>query len=465
MALAIDPSTPQLDNISMTGTSFTTTHLFSPPANSVIFVFITCVGPASGSQTVTSMSDSLGGHLSWALFTGSRDNVTVSSLTGDTEVWWAACPTAQTNMSVTVNLAVANDSAGSDPAGIIQPVVFTGAAPIQNGNATIRNSGTAATPSQTLTTSVNNSWVFGVIQNWSNSTGATAGSSQTNTINGNSAIVTNVSDADAFWVQAATATTATSGTVVTLNDTAPTTIKHHFSMVEVVPVNSGIAPTFVASYKTSFTGNTSPLTVSVTTQAGDLLVVYGGTEDTATSITSPPSGNGITFTQQQGWTTASYSSAFLWTGVDANGGTNWTMSASITGSAFWGYNCLVFRGAGLGASAIGNSAIGTPSLTFSTTKDNSMIVVYSSDWFSVNNSTRTWLTVNGITPTSGNGLELSSDWISGHYSEYGAYYSNAGTAGSNTVGLSAPSGQKYAIVALEVIGVPPNGATTSWFKA
>jgi hypothetical protein len=238
MILAIHPSTPLLDNISKTGTSFTTTHAFSPPDNSVIFVFVACTGPVSGSQTVASMSDSLGGHLSWTLFTGSRDNITVSSLTGDTEVWWAACPSAQSNMTVTVNLAVANDSAGSDPAGIIQPIVFTGAAPTQNGNAAIRNSGTAATPSQTLTTSVNNSWVFGIVQNWTNSTGATAGSSQTNTINGSSAIVTNVSDLDAFWAQTTTAVTATSGTVVTLNDTAPTTIKHHFSMVEVVPASS-----------------------------------------------------------------------------------------------------------------------------------------------------------------------------------------------------------------------------------
>ena len=35
---------------------------------------------------------------------------------------------------------------------------------------------------------------------------------------------------------------------------------------------------------------------------------------------------------------------------------------------------------------------------------------------------------------------------------YGGYHADAGTAGSKTVGLSAPSGQTYTTIALEVKG-------------
>jgi len=241
MALAIDSSTPAPDNVTRSTAAITTTNTFSPPAGSVIFLFISGTGPSpAATQTVTGVSDNLGVHLGWALFTGSRDNVQSGILLGgNTEVWWAACPSAQSNMTVTVTFNSANSSSSSNPAGMIQPIVFTGAATTQNGNASIRNSTASATPSQTLVTSAANSWVFGIVQNFTNGTGPTAGASQTNTIDGTSSIVLNASDGDAFWVQTTNSTTSSSGTTVTLNDTAPTTIAHHFSMVEVLAASTG----------------------------------------------------------------------------------------------------------------------------------------------------------------------------------------------------------------------------------
>jgi len=236
MALAIDASTPAATSISNSGTT-TASASFSPPASSVIFVFFAMVG-ATGvtAQSVNSLTDSLGSHLGWALFTGSRDNIrSGTTLDGDTEVWWASCPSAQTNMTITATYAIANGNASGNPAGIMQIVVFTGAATTQNGAASIRNSTASATPSQTLVTSTNNSWVFGTLQNWTSSTGPTAGASQTNTINGSSSILLNAGDGDAYWAQLQNAVTPTSGTTVTLNDTAPTSIAFHFSMVEVIP--------------------------------------------------------------------------------------------------------------------------------------------------------------------------------------------------------------------------------------
>jgi len=92
---------------------------------------------------------------------------------------------------------------------------------------------------------VNGSWVFAMIDNYTSSTGPTPGSSQINTFNGHSAILTDNPDGIAFWLQATTSPTATAGTVVTLNDTAPASTAHHMSMVEVMPLF--IAPATVTT--------------------------------------------------------------------------------------------------------------------------------------------------------------------------------------------------------------------------
>src|SRR6266536_1424703 len=129
MALAIDASTIGPTTVANAGTT-TTTAAFSPPAGSVIFVFFALVG-ATGTtaQSVISLTDSLAGHLSWTLYTGSRDNIRSGTLLdGGTEVWWAACPSAQTNMTATATYAVANSHATGSPAGMTQVVVFMGAA-------------------------------------------------------------------------------------------------------------------------------------------------------------------------------------------------------------------------------------------------------------------------------------------------------------------------------------------------
>src|SRR6185437_2150724 len=160
MAIVIDTSTPGPVTIAQASTT-TTSGTFSPPANSVIFIFFAMTGPAALTvQTVSSVTDSLGAHLGWSLFSGSRDNIfSQGNLTGTAEVWWASCPSAQTNMTVTANYSQSNNSGGTSPSGLMQIIVFTGASFNQTGNSSIRNSTTTATPSQNLTTSANNSWV------------------------------------------------------------------------------------------------------------------------------------------------------------------------------------------------------------------------------------------------------------------------------------------------------------------
>lgn len=224
------------------------------------------------------------------------------------------------------------------------------------------------------------------------------------------------------------------------------------------------APTFVASYATVYNTSTAPKTVSVTTQAGDLLVIVSAVENGSTTFNTP-SGNGIAFTSRQivdldtNWCDIG-----IWTGTDATGGTNWTLTVDTTAGGFqFGATCFVFRNhGGYGASSKTNVSGAAPSLGLTTTQDNSAIVVISADWVPVDGASRTWLTVNSLTPTNGNGMERTYH-SNANYTAYAAYYSDAGTTGSKTVGLSAPGGQKYSIAAIEVKGTAGSGVAAAGF--
>jgi hypothetical protein len=129
-----------------------------------------------------------------------------------------------------------------------------------------------------------------------------------------------------------------------------------------------------------------------------------------------------------------------------------TLSVSSAGGGDWGDIALVFRDAGgPGASASGTGT-GAPSLSVTTTGDHSAVCLIVLDANAVSGTSRTWLTVNGFTPSAGNGLELGYTLVSGTYGIYIAYWPDAGLAGTKTVGLSAPTGMKYTAVATEILG-------------
>jgi len=228
------------------------------------------------------------------------------------------------------------------------------------------------------------------------------------------------------------------------------------------------APTFIASYSTVYNTAGTNKTTSVTTQAGDTLIVYGGgdTDGTNPIVLSTPTGNGVSLTLLQSIAVANRSSAFIWSGTDTTGGTNWTMSCdgNINGPV-WGFTCVVFRNSGGSGNSNSLGTFGAPTLGLTTTQNNSAIVVFNNDYTPLDGASRIWDTVNGITPTSGNGLELTYNF-NGNITVYGAYYNDAGVAGTDTVGLSAPTGQTYSIVAAEVLpSVTPPVATTAWLSS
>lgn len=221
-------------------------------------------------------------------------------------------------------------------------------------------------------------------------------------------------------------------------------------------------PTFVGESEiASWTVNTSPRNVSRAVTAGDRIVVFGVAANDLTDLGTPSDGVN-TYTLAQNVDTTDFCNVYVWTATAA---TTATLTIAITRSGatdHWGMDVLVFNGSdGFGASNKTNNASGAPSLSITTTADNSAIACCSADWNGGVITARTWRTVNSITPDptgAANTLEKVAVRDTGIYSTYAAYWNDAGTAGAKTVGLSAPTGQKYAIVAIEIKGAA--GGTT-----
>lgn len=253
MTLAIDASTPALKLVPISGTSVAS-NTFSPPASSVIVLMVVTIGPSNVASSVSSVTDSLGSHLTWALISGARCNTNnVGNLGGTCEVWYASCPSAQTNMTVTPTYTNPAGGGGANE-GFILPIVFTGADTTQNGAVATDPQTSAALPSKAVTTTRAGSRVIGCVLNYTNATGPTAGTAQTNTINGNSIIATNATDADAAWGQMQNANTTSSGTSVTINDTAPS-VNHNMVVVEIL-ASTG-PTTFTATLSVTGVGTVS----------------------------------------------------------------------------------------------------------------------------------------------------------------------------------------------------------------
>lgn len=212
------------------------------------------------------------------------------------------------------------------------------------------------------------------------------------------------------------------------------------------------SPTFIAEYESAWNTGTTPKTASVSVDAGDVLVIIGIAESSST-VVGPPTGGSLTYALKQDVTTAGNCRVTLWTST-APGGQSFTLSVpSDSGTNWYGFNCLRFSGASVGASAKTNS-VGAPSLDLTTTVANSAIVCGNGDFLAVDGASRTWRTINSITPAAGDGEKTYfRDAI--HYATYIAYWSDVGATGTKTTGLSAPTGQTFGIVAVEVIGLTP----------
>jgi hypothetical protein len=212
------------------------------------------------------------------------------------------------------------------------------------------------------------------------------------------------------------------------------------------------APTFVSYGASVFNVNTTPKSVTPTVQVGDVIVVFGLTGNDLTQINTPSDGVN-TYATPQNIQVTDFVYAKVWT-TTATTAATLTISATRagTGGDHWGLGYFVHRGSdGIGNSNKANAS-GAPSVSLTTAAANSAVIAFLGDWNAAATTGKTWRTVNSVTPSVGNGAEKLATVDSGIYTVYAAVWNDVGAAGANTYGMTAPTGQKYSIIVIEVKG-------------
>jgi hypothetical protein len=251
--------------------------------NELLLAFVATDYVSGSNTTVTSVA---GGGLTWALV------VRTNTQSGSSEIWRAFATGPISNATVTATLSQSVIAS-------IEVISFTGVDTSGiNGSGAVGatksvSSGSGA-PAATLVTTRNNSWVFGVANDYDNAIARTLGPGQT--------LIDQylTPSGDTYWMQRQTSATPLSGTSVTLNDTAPTGDRYNFSLVEVLPP-AVVVPTYSVSGSVTpvLNGTGTKLTLSgaaSTSVNADSSGNYTLTNLPNGSYTVTPSKTGFTFT-------------------------------------------------------------------------------------------------------------------------------------------------------------------------
>ena len=255
------------------------TLVASPPfstgaSNELVLAFIATDYLGGANTTVTGVT---GAGLTWTLV--GRTNVQF----GTSEVWraFASSPisngvvTATLSQSVTTTMQVVSfsnvDTSGTNGSGAI--------------GATASANAIVGAPSATLTTTRDNSWVFGVGNDFDQALARTAGANQVLVHQALPPI------GDTYWIQRTLNPIALSGTSVTINDTAPTGDRYNLFICEIRALNTPDTTAPTVSMTAPAGGSTATGTITVSASASDNVGVAGvqfkldganiGAEDTA----------------------------------------------------------------------------------------------------------------------------------------------------------------------------------------
>jgi chitodextrinase len=197
---------------STAGSTIASPALTTAQPGELLLAFVTSDGPSAGSsQTISSVS---GGGLTWTLRRRANGQA------GTAEIWQAVAPTVLTNTTITATRA-----SGSYQ-GAITVAAFIGADTSVNGAVGSSSAATGA-PSVSLVTTRAGSWVWGTGEDWDKATARTLGPNQTMVDQFLSP------SGDTFWTQRQTSPTPAAGTMVTINDTAPTGDRWDLAIIEV----------------------------------------------------------------------------------------------------------------------------------------------------------------------------------------------------------------------------------------
>ena len=227
--------------------------------NELLLAFVSADYLGGASTTVTGVS---GAGATWALV--GRTNVQ----SGTAEIWRAFAPSPLTNAVVTAALSQAVDSSMTVIS--FSNVDTSGT----SGSGAIGATGTAnaisGAPSASLTTTRNNSWVFGVGTDFDNAVARTVGPNQT-VVHQYLAPV-----GDTYWVQRILTPTPVSPTSVTINDTAPAADRFNLFIVEIKPsTTTDPTPPTVSMTAPANGATVSGSNVTVSATASDNVAVAG----------------------------------------------------------------------------------------------------------------------------------------------------------------------------------------------
>lgn len=224
MAIALDASTPAFK---ATGTAATTaaSNSFTPVAGLYVVGFTNM----TDNVILTSVADSLASHLTWAKIASYADATDALAA----EFWWASSASAPGAMTVTGTWSGAKN-------GYVQPMVFTGAAAVQSGNASTSGRNTSGVPvSQSFTSTAAGSVGAMLFYNSAGTT-VTPGTNQTITFGGTSSYdtVAGVNNTTMLLTTPAGAL----GSTITLNATAPAAANPWAALtVEILAASSAAA--------------------------------------------------------------------------------------------------------------------------------------------------------------------------------------------------------------------------------
>jgi hypothetical protein len=214
----------------------TTPALGTTQTGDLLVAFVASDGPSGQTATVS------GGGLTWSLVRRANTRP------GTGEIWKATAPGSASGVTVTST----QSRTGYDQS--LTVIAFAGASGV--GASSAAGAATGA-PRTTLTTTVGGSWVFGTGNDWDGATARTLGSGQTMRHQW-----VDTSPGDTFWAQSQTASTPNAGTIVAIDDTAPTNHQWNLAAVEVLPGSQTPPPQDTTAPRVTVTDPKPATTVS-----------------------------------------------------------------------------------------------------------------------------------------------------------------------------------------------------------
>ena len=214
-------------------------------------------------------------------------------------------------------------------------------------------------------------------------------------------------------------------------------------------------PSLVNAYSINSGFDSSALTTSAfTPTVGDVIVVKFANENPGTTPSAPTDTQGNTYTLWGVDASASHCRVNLWAAVAASA-TSMTVTANNAGTNYHSATIEQWTSAALDASPAVNATetgTGAPSATLTTTQPLSVVSWLCADYAANNPTGHVYSTVSAV-PTQDGLHDVSG---TGNYVAYYAWQ-NAASAGSQTFGLTSPTGQTWSMLGIEILNVAGGG--------